>query len=75
MTDFRALGARLGVALAKLVPPAAAEQIRASYAKRFGVCRVCREPLGGPSPEQICEECHAGEVLGEAIGGDDAPSA
>lgn len=42
---------------------------RAYYAKKYGVCRVCTRPLGGESPQKICVECHAAEVI--AAGFDD----
>jgi hypothetical protein len=54
----------LGAALAKL-----RNRIRAGYAELYGVCRVCQEPMGGPSPEQICTDCHAGEAAAMAFGG------
>lgn len=68
MTDWSALGAEVGRAIAALIPEAAAERLRARYAAKNGVCRTCQQPLAGPSPEQICEECHTDERLGEALG-------
>ncbi len=46
------------------------DRVRAHYAERFGVCRDCGEPLAGPSPEQVCTDCHANEALGMALGGE-----
>ncbi len=65
--DWRALGSAIGTALAKASPAAVGDAVRAHYAAKFGVCRTCQAPLGGESPEQICEPCHAAEVLGEAL--------
>lgn len=64
----RAAGERLGLALAQALAPVG-DAIRAAFAARYGKCRSCDAPLAGPSPDQICTDCHAGEVLGEAMGG------
>lgn len=40
------------------------DTVRAHFAAKYGVCRRCEVPLGGPSPEQVCEGCHADEALG-----------
>lgn len=70
MTDWRALGAQVGAALARFVDAAGgSDRVRAHYAAKFGTCRRCAAPLGGASPEQICEACHADEVLEQASGG------
>lgn len=66
MIDWNALGQRLGTALAKASPARVGEVLRTHYAAKFGVCRACVAPLGGPSPEQVCTGCHAAEVLTEA---------
>lgn len=66
---WKEIGEKLGRALAALVPDAARERIRASYAKKYGTCRRCEAPLSGPSPEQICEPCHTDELLERAAGG------
>lgn len=75
MTDWKAIGEKFGKALAGLVPESAKKKVRADYVKRFGKCRRCEAPLGGPSPEQICEDCHADEVLEIAGGGKPAGDA
>lgn len=76
MTDWNAIGAKLGAALARLVDAAGGgDAVRARYAAKFGVCRRCEAPLGGPSPEQICEACHADELLEQASGGPPAGDA
>lgn len=62
------LGKKLGEAFASMLSEPAKEAIRSYCARKFGVCRRCRAPLGGESPEQICETCHADEAL-EAAGG------
>ncbi len=49
--------------------PALADAIRDLYASLYGKCRRCDQPLGGESPEKICEPCHAAEVLEAANGG------
>jgi len=67
-TAARAAGERIGLALAKALAPAG-DAVRALFAARFGKCRVCDAPLAGPSPDQVCVGCHAGEALGEAMGG------
>ena len=64
--DWHALGSRIGTALAKASPAAVGEAVRAHYAAKFGVCGTCREPFGGESPDRICADCHAAEVLAEA---------
>lgn len=66
--DWHAAGEKLGLAIARALAPAG-NAIRAAFAARYGKCRVCEAPLAGPSPDQVCEGCHAGEVLGEAMGG------
>jgi hypothetical protein len=65
------LGRLLGEGLARLLDsiPGAGDAMRAAFAKKYGVCRVCKAPLGGYSPQQICEPCHAGEVLAQGLGG------
>ena len=67
--DWHALGA----ALAKASPAAVGEAVRAHYAAKFGVCGTCREPLGGESPDRICADCHAAEVLAEALDPNGSP--
>jgi hypothetical protein len=69
VTDWKAIGARIGLALAALTPSGARERIRAQYAAKFGVCQRCGEPLGGPSPSQICADCHLDKILERARGG------
>ena len=59
---------KLGGAFAAMLSEPAKDAIRSYYARKFGVCRRCQAPLGGASPEQICEPCHADEAL-EAAGG------
>lgn len=63
------IGAMIGRALAALVPESMKARIRARYAQRFGTCRRCDAPLSGSSPQQICEPCHADELLERAGGG------
>lgn len=63
------LGRRLGHALAMLLGPMVGDAVRASYAAKYGICRSCARPLAGASPSQICESCHASEVL-SAMGGE-----
>lgn len=55
MTRIDAIGARIGRALAALVPDAIAARVREYLAARYGRCRICGEPLGGPSRERLCD--------------------
>ena len=70
MTTWERLGAAFGRWLASAIEAVElGPNVRAAYASRYGICRVCKDSLGGPSPEQICERCHAGEVCAAAFGG------
>ncbi len=62
---WEAIGEAFGRAIASGINsvPMVAATIRAHYAKAYGKCRRCDAPLGGPSPEQVCETCHADETL------------
>lgn len=64
------IGRGLGAKLAGLLSDKQKEQIRALFVAKFGRCHVCEQPLAGASPSQICEECHAGEVLAAGLGGE-----
>lgn len=63
------LAFRIGQSLGRLLDPIIGDRARAHYASVFGACRACHAPLAGPSPEYICEPCHAAEVLAMALGG------
>lgn len=67
--DWRALGQRIGEALANAIPEPLKQKIRDAYASEFGNCRSCGAPLGGESPERICVSCHANERLAQSLGG------
>jgi hypothetical protein len=61
-------GAAIGRGLAAMVDALGlGDAIRNHYAAKYGKCRVCGAPLGGESPEQICEPCHAGEILAKGF--------
>lgn len=62
------IGTALGRFLAAHLPAAAQEAIRERYRALYGSCRRCGEPLGGPSPSQVCEGCHVDEALAAAAG-------
>lgn len=57
------LGTAIGTKIGEAVKSWAASPMRAIFAWAYGSCRVCAAPLGGHSPEKICEPCHAGEML------------
>lgn len=63
MNRAHQLGTRIGEALGRLLDPIIGDRLRARYAATFGNCRVCDKPLGGASRDQVCETCHAGELL------------
>lgn len=66
---WRKRGEDIGRGMAEAVEKhGLADAIRAVFAFLYGKCRVCDAPLGGPSPEKICEPCHAAEVLQAANG-------
>lgn len=74
-TPWQDFGAAIGRMLAGAVERVGlGDRVRAEYAARFGKCRRCEAPLAGPSPEQVCEGCHADEALG-SLARDDAPDA
>lgn len=71
----REIGEAIGSALGRFVKALGlGDAVRAHYAARFGTCRVCDAPLGGPSPSKLCTTCHADILLqrtiGDRIGGD-----
>lgn len=69
-TDWRAVGESFGAAVAAGIKRLGlGDRVRAHFAARYGTCRVCKEPLAGASPEQVCEGCHADETLGVVLGG------
>lgn len=73
--DWEALGRGIGEALAKGVEASGLGPVaRDMFSAAYGKCRVCDAPLGGASPDRICETCHAGEVLAQAIGGKAPPA-
>lgn len=43
------------------------DAVRGLFAFVYGKCRMCDQPLGGSSPDQVCETCHASEVLATAL--------
>lgn len=68
---WRRIGEDIGRALAEGIEAVAkplADAVREHYAALYGRCRRCDAPLGGPSPEKVCEPCHAAEVLEAANG-------
>jgi hypothetical protein len=66
---WRALGTKIGAGLGTAINGLGlGDAIRSLVAAKYGVCRVCKSVLGGASPEQICEECHASEMLAAALG-------
>lgn len=66
---WRKVGEELGRDIADGIERAGLpDAVRSIFAALFGKCRVCDAPLGGHSPEQICETCHAAEVLRAAMG-------
>lgn len=62
-------GAAIGRALAALVPKFLREHIRSHYAAKYGRCRRCGAPLGGPSRVPVCGPCHVDETLARGMGG------
>ena len=69
--DPKSLGTMIGAALGRAVEAMGlGDRIRASYAAKYGSCRRCDAPLGGSSPERVCETCHADEALATAHGND-----
>lgn len=69
---WEAIGAKFGQAAADFINGLGAgisDTIRGLYASAYGKCRRCDKPLGGESPDKICETCHADEVLAAANGG------
>jgi Zn finger protein HypA/HybF involved in hydrogenase expression len=69
MSFWNGLAAGIGRAIAEALPESLKERIRGSYAAKHGRCRRCKRPLAGASPSQICETCHADELLAHAGGG------
>ncbi len=70
-TDWRRVGESVGAAIAEGVKRLGlGDMVRERFAGKYGVCRVCKEPLAGVSQEQVCEGCHADEALGVVLGGD-----
>jgi hypothetical protein len=70
MATVDAFAAAVGRALAHAVEALGlCDRVRAAYAAEHGACRACGRALGGPSPERVCVECHAGETLAAALGG------
>jgi hypothetical protein len=69
-----AIGAAFAEGLKRTFGESVGDRIRAHYAAKYGTCRRCAAPLGGPSTEQICEECYVDETLG-ALGGGPAGEA
>jgi hypothetical protein len=67
--NWKLIGESIGAAVGRACESVGlGDAIRAHYAKEFGVCRTCGAALGGPSPEQICEPCHAAEALARGLG-------
>lgn len=65
--------------IARMLDAVFGDFVRAHYAKKYGTCRVCARPLGGESPDHVCVECHAGEMLArgfaDGIAGSEAADA
>ena len=74
MINLEAIGERIGYAVGNALG-IFGNGIRAAFASMYGVCRKCQRPLSGASPEQVCTECHASEVLARSFGGSEGGDA
>ena len=68
MSRAEDIGAAIGRALGRAVEVLGlGDAIRDRYAAEFGRCRRCDAPLGGRSPERVCETCHVDEALSRTV--------